>query len=139
MKQKKPLNKVIYLPEYHAGKFSQLLHKEKTSEILYWDFTKNVSEIVKLQIEYLLTFIVKTIKDREERLNNYLLPLKYLLQYAEESGLQELLKMELSQEEEYAAFLKASMGKRCGGLSCFVEKFFLWGTKNLIGLQMLGM
>ena len=58
MKQKKSLNEVIYLPEYYAGKFSQLLQKEKTSEILYWDFTKNVSEIVKLQIENLLTFIV---------------------------------------------------------------------------------
>lgn len=82
MEQKKALNQVIYLPEYYAGKFSRLLQKEKTSEILYWDFTKNVSETVKLQIENLLTFIVKTIKDREERLNNYLLPLKYFLQYA---------------------------------------------------------
>ena len=51
MKQKKPLNEVIYLPEYCAGKFSLLLQKEKTSEILYWDFTKNVSEIVKLAWE----------------------------------------------------------------------------------------
>ena len=103
---------MIYLHEYCAGKFSLLLQKEKTSEILYWDFTKNVSEIVKLQIENLLTFILKTIKDREKRLKNYLLPLKYLMQYAEESGLQDLLKMELSQEEEYTAFLKAGMGKK---------------------------
>lgn len=121
MKQKKPLNEVIYLPEYYAGKYSQLLQKEKTSEILYWDFTKNVSEIVKLQIENLLTFIVKTIKDREKRLNNYLLPLKYLLQYAEESGLQNLLKMELSQEEEYSALLKAGKEKSCGSPRRFIE------------------
>lgn len=50
--------------------------------------------------------------------------------------------MELSQEEEYTAFLKASMGKVVEvkeGLSRFVEKYFLWGTKKLIGLQMLGM
>ena len=120
MKQKKPLNEVIYLPEYYAGKFSLLLQKEKASEILYWDFTKNVSETVKLQIESLLTFIVKTIKDREKRLNNYLLPLKYLLQYAEESGLQDLLKTELAQEEEYTAFLKGSMGKSCGSPRRFI-------------------
>ncbi len=120
MKQKKPLNEVIYLPEYYAGKFSQLFQEVKTSEILYWDFTKNVSETVKLQIESLLTFIVKTIKDREKRRNNYLLPLKYLLQYAEESGLQDLLKMELSQEENYTAFLKASMGKSCGSPRRFI-------------------
>lgn len=128
MKQKKPLNEVIYLPEYFAGKFSQLLQKEKTSEILYWDFTKNVSETVKLQIESLLTFIVKTIRDREKRLNNYLLPLKYLLQYAEESGLQDLLKMETLQEEEYATFLKAGKGKSCGSPKWFIAfcREILW-------------
>lgn len=134
MKQKKPLNEVIYLPEYCAGKFSLLLQKEKTSEILYWDFTKNVSEIVKLQIENLLTFILKTIKDREKRLKNYLLPLKYLMQYAEESGLQDLLKMELSQEEEYTAFLKAGMGKSCGSPRRFIafcrETLFM-GNKEI--------
>lgn len=120
MKQKKILNEVIYLPEYYAGKLSQLLQKEKAPEILYRDFAKKVSETVKLQIESLLTFIVKTIKDREKRLNNYLLPLKYLLQYAEESGLHDLLKMELSQEEEYTAFLKAGMGKSCGSPKRFI-------------------
>ena len=55
---------------------------------------------MKLQIETLLKVIVKTIKDREKRLNDYLLPLKYLLQYVEESGLQDLLKMELIRENE---------------------------------------
>ena len=132
MKQKKPLNEVIYLPEYYAGKYSQLFKKEKASEILYWDFTKNVSKLsicnftvsltflVKLQIESLLTFIVKMIKDREERLNNYLLPLKYLLQFAEESRLQDLLKMEISQEEEYTAFLKACVEKNCGSPRRFI-------------------
>lgn len=65
-----------------------------------------------MQIEKLLTFIAQTIKDREKRLKNFLLPLKYLLQYVEESGLQDLLKMELPQEEEYATFLKIDMGKR---------------------------
>ena len=134
MKQKKPLYEVIYLPEYCAGKFSLLLEKEKTSEILYWDFAKNVSEIVKLQIENLLTFIVITIKDREERLNNYLLPLKYLMQYAEESGLQDLLKMELSQGEEYTAFLKASMGKSCGSPRRFItfcREILFMGNKEI--------
>lgn len=73
MKQEKALNEVIYLPEYFTGQLSQILQKGKTPEILYWDFTKNVSEIVKLQIDNLLKAIVKTIKDREKLLNNYLL------------------------------------------------------------------
>ena len=121
MKQEKALNEVIYLPEYFTGQLSQTMQKQKPPEILYWDFTKSVSEIVKLQIEILLTCIVKTIKDREKRLNNYLLPLKYLLQYAEESELRDLLKMEISQEEEYTAFLKNSMGKSCGSPKRFIS------------------
>ena len=121
MKQEKALNEVIYLPEYFTGQLSQTMQKQKPPEILYWDFTKSVSEIVKLQIEILLTCIVKTIKDREKRLNNYLLPLKYLLQYAEESELQDLLKMEISREEEYTAFLKNSMGKSCGSPKRFIS------------------
>lgn len=121
MKQEKALNEVIYLPEYFTGQLSQTLQKEKTSEILYWDFTKNVSEIVKLQIENLLKVIVKTIKDREKRLNNYLLPLHYLLQYAGESELQDLLKMEISQEEGYIVFWETSMGKSCGSPRRFIS------------------
>lgn len=42
-------------------------------------------------------------------------------QYAEESGLQDLLKMEISQEEEYTAFLKAGMGKSCGSPRRFIS------------------
>lgn len=34
MKHKKPLNEMINLPEYYAGKFSQLLQKEKTQQML---------------------------------------------------------------------------------------------------------
>lgn len=134
MKQKKALNEEIYLPEYYPGKFPQLLEKEKTQEILYWDFTKNVSETVKLQIESLLTFIVKTIKDKEKRLNNYLLPLKYLMRYTEGSGLQDLLKMELSQEEEYTAFLKACVGKNCGSprrFIAFCREILFMGNKEI--------
>ena len=51
MKQEKALNEVIYLPEYFTGQLSQTMQKQKPPEILYWDFTKSVSEIVKLQIE----------------------------------------------------------------------------------------
>lgn len=62
------------------------------------------------------------------------MPLKYLLQYAEESGLQDLLKMELSQEEEYTAFLKASMGKSCGSQRRFItfcREILFMGNKEI--------
>ena len=63
-----------------------------------------------------------------------MLPLKYLLQYAEESGLQDLLKMELSQEEEYTAFLKASMGKSYGSQRRFItfcREILFMGNKEI--------
>lgn len=92
MKKKIPLNQIIYLPDYFVGNIAQSFQKEDL-EILYWDFGKEVNETVKLQIEQLLNHAVKTIKDKEERRNRYLLPLKYLLCCAENSGLQFILNM----------------------------------------------
>ena len=88
MKKKNPLNQIIYLPDYFVGNIAQSFQKEDL-EILYWDFGKEVNETVKLQIEQLLNHAVKTIKDKEERRNRYLLLLKYLFCYAENSGLQD--------------------------------------------------
>lgn len=60
------------------SRMSQSFQKEDL-EILHWDFGKEVNEIVKLQIERLLNHAINTIKDREERQNRYLFPLRYLL------------------------------------------------------------
>lgn len=51
--------------------------------ILYRDFDKALDEKVKARIETLLNEIVRTIKNREDRRNRYLLPLKCLFCYAE--------------------------------------------------------
>lgn len=111
MKKKMPLDQIIYLPDYFIGDLSQLLQKEGDLEILYWDFRKEVNITVKLQIEQLLNHIVKIVKNKEKRRNRYLLLLKYLFCYAESSGLQDILKMELDQEKEFASFLKTKTGK----------------------------
>lgn len=57
---------------------------------MYWDFSKALDEKIKMQIELLLNEIVKSIKNREERRNRYLLPLKCLFCYAEKSGLKDI-------------------------------------------------
>ncbi len=44
-------------------------------------------------MEKLLNYVVETVKNKEERRNRYLLPLKYLLCCAENSGLQFILNM----------------------------------------------
>lgn len=133
MKHKKILNEVIYLPEYIPGQLKRTLQMENANEILYWDFTKSVSEKVKLQILTLLSFIVKTIKDRDIRQYNYLVLLKKLLQYAEKSGLADILTMEMSHVLEYEDTLNDNIGKHCGSPKKFIcfcrETLFLKSKK----------
>ncbi|WP_303620519.1 hypothetical protein [Hungatella hathewayi] len=91
IKTKKTRNAQIYLPEYFTGRIAKSFHLERDKDILYWDFSGEVCETVKVQIEFLLNYIVKNIKNREERRNQYMLPLKFLLQYAEETKISDLL------------------------------------------------
>lgn len=85
--------------------------KDAESEISHWDFGRDVAQTVKLQIELLLNYIVKSVKNREEKRTRYLLPLKYLFCYAENSGLQDILKMEAAQQEEFASLLRRQTEK----------------------------
>ena len=78
MKKKRPLNQRIYLPEYFKGNVAESFQKESDQRILYWDFDKALDEKGKAQIEILLNEIVRTIKNREDRRNRYLLLLKCL-------------------------------------------------------------
>ena len=78
MKKKLPLEQEIYLAEYLSGTVARSFEKEVDQRILYWDFSKALDEKIKMQIELLLNEIVKSIKNREERRNRYLLPLKCL-------------------------------------------------------------
>lgn len=80
-------------------------------EILYGDFGKKVNEIVKLQIDWLLNHAINTIKDEEERQYRYLFPLKYLICYAANSGLQDILKMDIAQEEEFVSLLRMQIAE----------------------------
>ena len=94
--------------------------KETDHEILFWDFEKEISETVKLQIELLLNYVAKTVKNKEVRQNRYLTPLKCLLCYAKNSGLQNILKMEMDQEKEYTLLLKKQMGKSYTSAARFI-------------------
>ena len=84
--------------------------KEKNieSKILHWNLERDVAQTVKLQIELLLNYIVKSVKSKEK---GYLLPLKYLLCYAEKSGIQDILGMDATQEKELASLLRRQIGK----------------------------
>lgn len=93
MKKKLPLEQEIYLPEYLSGTVARSFEKEVDQRILYWDFSKALDEKLKMQIELLLNEIVKSIKNREERQNRYLLPLKCLFCYAEKSGAKDMMKI----------------------------------------------
>ncbi|MCB7064787.1 DUF6262 family protein [Enterocloster citroniae] len=113
MKRKLPLDQEIYLPEYFNDTVARSFEKESELRILYWDFRKALDEKVKMQIEILLNEIVKSIKNKAERRNGYLLPLKCLFCYAEKSGMRDILKMEQDQEQEYFCMLKEEYGNPC--------------------------
>ena len=83
IKKKLPIDQEIYLPEYFSGTVARFFDKESDQRILYWDFSKDLDEKLKMQTALLLNEIVKSIKNREERRNRYLLPLKCLFCYAE--------------------------------------------------------
>lgn len=120
MKKKMPLNQSIYLPEYFKGNVAESFKKESDQRILYWDFDKALDEKVKVQIEILLNEIVRTIKNREDRRNRYLLPLKCLFCYAEKNGVKDVQKMEKDQEQEYYAMLKREYGDLCSNPKKFI-------------------
>lgn len=127
MKKKLPLDQEIYLPEYFSDTVARTFEKESERRILYWDFRKTLDEKVKMQIEILLNEIVKLIKNREERRNGYVLPLKCLFCYAEKSGMRDIMKMEADQEQEYFCMLKEEYANPC----LRSKKFILFCRKVL--------
>ena len=127
MKKKVPLKQKIYLPEYFKGNVAQSFQKESDQRLLYWDFDNDLDEKIKIQIEILLNEIVRTIKNREDRRNRYLLPLKCLFCYAEKSGLKDIMKMEQDQEQEYYSMLKREYDNICPS----PKKFMLFCRKIL--------
>lgn len=118
--KKIPLNQRIYLTEYFKGNVSESFKEESDQRILYWDFDKALDEKVKVQIETLLNEIVRTIKNREDRRNRYLLPLKCLFCYAEKNSLKDIQKMEQNQEQEYYTMLKLEYEGLCPNPKRFI-------------------
>ena len=134
MKKKLSRNQEIYLPEYLSGTAARSFEKEVDQRILYWDFSKALDEKLKMQIELLLNEIIKSIKNREERRNRYLLPLKCLFCYAEKSGLKDIMKMEKAQEQEYSLMLKQEYGNPCSSPKKFIlfcRKLLFLESKNI--------
>lgn len=120
MSKIKSTDDFIYLPEYCTGNVAKSFHLERDKDVLYWNFNVNICDTVKKQLKWLLNDIVKKIKNKEKRRNNYLLPLKYLLQCAEETNISDLMFMEKEQEQEYSVLLKFEIGKVCSSPHNFI-------------------
>lgn len=114
-------NNQIYLPDYFTDRMAKSFDLERDKAILLWDFSADASETVKKQVEWILGHIVKNIKNSEECRNQYLFPLKFLFQYAEEAKISDILLMETAQVKEYSAWLISKTGKLCGSQGKFVE------------------
>lgn len=101
--------------------------KDVESEIPHWDLGRDIAQTVKLQIKLFLNHVVKSVKNKEERRNRYLLPLKYLLCYVKNSALQDILKMDATQEAEIVLLL----GKQMGESNVNATKFIVFCRKTL--------
>ena len=101
--------------------------KDVESEIPHWDLGRDVAQTVKLQIDLLLNYIVKAVKNKEQRRNRYLLPLKYLFCYAKNSGLQDILKVEADEEEEFNSLLRIQIAE----LNINSKSFIVFCSKTL--------
>lgn len=121
MKKKGTLNNKIFLPDCFPDRIANSFDLERDKDILLWDFSTDVSETVKKQVEWLLGHIVKNIKDREKRRNQFLFPLKFLFEYTEKTKILDILLMEMVQEQEYSTQLISKTGKFCGSPWKFVE------------------
>lgn len=54
MKKKDTQNNQIYLPDYFTGRMIKAFDLERDKDILLWDFSTDVSETVKKQVEWIL-------------------------------------------------------------------------------------
>lgn len=100
---------------------NELNGKDVELEILTRNLGKDVAQTVKLQIELLSNYIAKSVKSKEERRSSYSLPLKYLFCYAQNSGLQDILKMESDQEKDFVSFLKSQTRKSDINITGFIS------------------
>lgn len=116
------MDECIYLPEYCTGNVAKSFHLERDKAVLYWNFNVIICETVKKQLKkWLLNDTVKKIKNKEKRRNNYLLSLKYLLQYEKKTNISDLMLMEKEQEQEYFVLLKSKTGKVCSSPRIFID------------------
>ena len=54
IKMKNTRNEPIYLPKYFTGLMAKSFDLEKDKDILSWDFSADISETVKNQVEWTL-------------------------------------------------------------------------------------
>lgn len=116
IKKEALLNRTIYLPEYFSGSTVKIFSKELDYDILYWDFIKELDEIIKQQMEILLNQIMKTFKSQREERNRYLKSLTCLFCHTEILGLKDISQMEKSQEQEYVNVRTALAAGKAGSM-----------------------
>ena len=66
----------FFLPYFPVYKIAKSFDPEEDREILLWDFSVKGYKTLKRQVFKVLLFILKTVKDQQQRREKYLLPLK---------------------------------------------------------------
>lgn len=95
----------FFLPYFPVYKIAKSFDPEEDREILLWDFSVKGYKTLKRQVFKVLLFILKTVKDQQQRREKYLLPLKDLYSFSVEEGIEDLRKVSMSDETDFRTYL----------------------------------
>lgn len=95
----------FFLPYFPVYKIAKSFDPEEDREILLWDFSVKGYKTLKRQVFKVLLFILKTVKDQQQRRGKYLLPLKDLYSFSVEEGIEDLRKVSMSDETDFRTLL----------------------------------
>ena len=102
----------FFLPYFPVYKIAKSFDPEEDREILLWDFSVKGYKTLKRQVFKVLLFILKTVKDQQQRREKYLLPLKDLYSFSVEEGIEDLRKVSMSDETDFRTYLALNAADR---------------------------
>ena len=102
----------FFLPYFPVYKIAKTFDPEEDREILLWDFSVKGYKTLKRQVFKVLLFILKTVKDQQQRRGKYLLPLKDLYSFSVEEGIEDLRKVSMSDETDFRTYLALNAADR---------------------------
>jgi len=95
----------IFLLYYPCTTIARSFYYIRDKEELLWDFTLPVSLKLRKQIHFLLMKALHEVPDHHRRRNEYLMPLKWLYEYCQKMGIEDLELLEEAHVEGFRTYV----------------------------------